>query len=79
MLKPIRRWYNGTPKTTVIENDPNSMVFFGPIFSTEYHWTARLARALVAFYLKHWQWIWTTVIAVSALFVAVLALKRGSA
>lgn len=69
MMKWLSEWYNG--KMVVPES--HGFVIFGPHF--EYHWTARIARALVAFYLRKWEWIWTTLIAVASLWVAVLALK----
>jgi hypothetical protein len=76
MIKRIRAWYDGTHKTIEHNNDPSSGVWFMPTFVTEYHWTARVAHALVDFYLRHWQWLWTTVIAVGGLMVSVyLALR----
>jgi hypothetical protein len=76
MLKRIRAWYEGTHKTIRHDNDPGSDVWFMPSFVTEYHWTARFAHALVEFYLRHWQWLWTTVIAVGGLMLSVyLALR----
>ena len=33
------------------------------------HWTSKFAHTLVDFYLKHWQWLWATMIAVIALIV----------
>lgn len=71
MLERIRAWYNGTAKTIHCDNDPRSGVWIMPSFITEYHWTARVAHAIVEFYLKHWQWLWTTVIAVGGLMVSV--------
>lgn len=70
----IASWYQGTyvppPK-----NAPNSgVVFIGHGFYVQ----PRLARyigAVIRFYFRHWQWLWSTVIAVASLYVAVLALK----
>lgn len=73
MFHKIKNWYEGVwvPR----ENDPNSYVFFiGGNY--ERHWTAEIARTLVSFYLKHWQWCWATVIALVSLYVAVIALKQ---
>jgi hypothetical protein len=79
MIKRVRNWYNGTPVTIQFDNDPNGSILFGPIFRTDYHWTARVAHVLVDFYLRHWKWLWTTFLAIAALIVSMLALRPGSA
>ena len=66
-MKWLREWYYGR----LIEPDNNGIFIFG----FEYHWTARIARAVVAFYRRKWEWIWSTLIALAALWVAVLSLK----
>ena len=75
MLRKVWRWYEGTGKTEEFENDRNSMCILGPRFYTEYHWTARVVRAVVSFYLAHWQWVWSTVLTLAGLWLAVLALR----
>ena len=60
----IQRWYHGEQRITEPDNDPRSAFVIMPSDYVEYHWSARIARALVGFYLKHWQWIWTTFVAV---------------
>lgn len=75
MFSRIKRWYEGEPKVQEIENDPRSSIVFMPLIYTEYHWSAKVARAIVSFYLRHWQWLWSTAIALMGLYVAVLALK----
>jgi hypothetical protein len=67
MLKKIKYWYQGETKLEEFENDPNSFVVIMPRIYTECHWTAKIARLLVHFYLEHWKWIWTVVIALSGL------------
>lgn len=63
----IRKWYEGTFEP--YENDPNSGVFFvGGNYRR--HWTAEAARAVVAFWLAHWQWTIGNIIAVIGLFLA---------
>jgi len=59
------------------DNDPDSSVVILPGFYTEYHWTARIARALVGFYKRNWQFLWTTVIALVAAYIGYLALPHG--
>ena len=79
MFDRVRNWYHGTPKTLEFDNDPGSGVVFMPYFYTEYHWTARVARSLVSFYLRHWQWLWTTILAIAALIISVAALASARA
>ena len=75
MFSRIKRWYDGEPKMHEFENHPNSSAFFMPMPYTEYHWSAKVARAIVGFYFRHWQWVVTTIIAVVAIYVSVLSLK----
>ncbi len=75
MISRIKRWYNGESKMKVFENDRDSSIFFMTSFYTEFHWSAKIARAIVSFYLQHWQWVWSTIIAILGLYIAVLALK----
>jgi hypothetical protein len=75
MFSRIKRWYEGETKLLEFENDPNSSVFIMPSFYTKYHWSAMIARIVIGFYLRHWQWVWSTIIAVLGLYVAVLTLK----
>lgn len=75
MLERFKRWYNGETKIREFDNDPNSSIVILPAVYTDYHWSAKVARSLVAFYLKHWQWLWGTAIALAGLWVAILSLK----
>ncbi|SAK88842.1 hypothetical protein AWB80_06195 [Caballeronia pedi] len=59
------------------ENDPTSRFIFLPGFTIEYHWTARLARALVGFYQRNWQFLWATSIAVITAYIGYLAIPHG--
>lgn len=34
------------------------------------HWTSKSAHAIVNFYLDNWRWIWSTVIAILGLLIA---------
>lgn len=70
--KKVRDWYEG--KMIPHDNPPNSAVFVLGWYY-ERHWTAKVARVLVTFYLAHWQWLIGTTIGVLSLWVAVLALK----
>lgn len=67
--KRIKKWYNGETKSTGFEEGNGYVVF--PIWFTEYHWTAKALRSSVSFYLKHWQWVWGTVLAVIGLFASI--------
>lgn len=75
MFRRIKRWYEGETKLHEFENDPNSSVLIMPLVYVEHHWSAKIARAVVGFYLRHWQWLWSTMIAVVGLYFAALALK----
>lgn len=71
LFAKLRRWYEGEQKIHEFDDDPNSGVFIVPMVYTEHHWSAKAVRAIVAFYLQHWKWIWSTVIGVASI-VAVL-------
>lgn len=63
----IKKWWDGT--TRPYENPPNSsLVFIG--FTTEWHWSARIARWLVAFWKAEWKWIVGTMMAMIGLAIA---------
>lgn len=60
MLKKIKAWYEG--KYIPYENSPDSPIFFFG-GTDKRHWTARIARILVEFYLEHWKWLWSISVA----------------
>jgi len=63
----IRSWYQGTYVEP--QNDPRSMFVF-MTGTYRRHWTARCARVFVEFYLRHWQWVWGTIVALVAACLA---------
>lgn len=68
-LHKLRRWYQGTPIVADLPNHrTGSVVFIGTPFvaGVRYHWSAKLVRAIVAFYLQYWKWIWSIVTSVVA-------------
>lgn len=70
----LRVWYRGT-YVPPPDNDPNSHVVF---IGCSIYVQPRLARfmgAVIAFYFRHWQWVWSTVLGIAGLYVAVLTLK----
>ena len=75
MISRIKSWYSGQEKLVEFENDPRSSIVIMPSVHIEYHWSAKIVRAVATFYMKHWQWVWTTAIAVVAVYVAIRALK----
>lgn len=75
MLRAIKRWYDGRTVIQEFENDPQSSAVIFPMVYTEYHWSAKIARAVVGFYSRNWQWLWGAGIAIASLYVAVIALK----
>ena len=68
-LRAVRSWYDGRP--TPYDNPPGSSVVLLGV-SYQRHWSALVARALVAFWLRHWQWIMGTMIAVAGILVTYL-------
>jgi hypothetical protein len=48
VIELIKSWYKGTPVDV--------SGFINPYFKR--HWTAKLARLIVGFYLRYWQWLW---------------------
>lgn len=63
----VRNWWDG--RFIPYENDPNdSVVIIGG--NQEWHWTARVARRIVAFLGKEWKWVIGTILAVIALVIA---------
>lgn len=75
MIKHIKNWYNGEVKIHEFDNNSDGSLYIMPMIYTEYHWTAKIARNIVSFYLKHWQWVWTTTLGFFTLYAAILALK----
>jgi hypothetical protein len=62
----MQAWYQGNfvPYT----NDPGSaFILMGGYYRRR--WTANLTRALLRFWLEHWKWIVTIMVAVAALIV----------
>ncbi|MCK3776685.1 hypothetical protein MZK49_08060 [Ensifer sesbaniae] len=69
LIKRAADWYEG--KYVSYENDPHSRVFIvGGYY--ERHWTARVARTLVEFWLAHWQWTIGTMLALLGLYVTLI-------
>jgi hypothetical protein len=75
MLNFIGRWYQRKSEIHEFENSPDNSICIWPSFYIDYHWSARGARTLVAFYLQNWQSVWGTTIGLLNLYFAVLALK----
>lgn len=73
MLKRIRRWYQGDVK--ISEPHIDGSVLIWPSRSTEYRPSANVARIVVGFYLRNWQWALGTTTGIVSIYVAVLALK----
>ena len=69
MFNCVKRWYNGKSKVQEFENNLDSSVLFLPYLYTEYHWSAKIVRAIVSFYIRHWKWIWTSIIAILGVYV----------
>lgn len=69
MREFFRKWWDG--EHIPFKNNPNSaFIFVGG--TDKRHWTADLARWLVAFYLREWKWVLGSVAAV----IGAIVLKR---
>ncbi|TXI36782.1 MAG: hypothetical protein E6Q59_08840 [Nitrosomonas sp.] len=70
IYQSICRWYSGY-HVIVDPDEPDTIGGLGVIHKTrkEFHWTAKLARSMVAFYLKYWQWLWGIAIALIIKFL----------
>ncbi len=75
MFSRIKQWYGGESKVKEFDNDPSSLLVILPQVYTEYHWSAKIARAVIGFYRSHWSWLWSTILAVLGVYFAFLALK----
>lgn len=62
----LSKWWHGELK---VWDTPG---VFG--FHTERHWTSTAARNVASFYMRHWQWVWSTLIALVALVVSIKAI-----
>lgn len=58
MMNVIKRWYDGEQTSPL--RKINGRLVVVPT-TTRRHWTARITRKIIKFYLKYWQWIWTSI------------------
>jgi hypothetical protein len=69
--KQIILWYEG--EITVYDDScATNVSVIG--FNVRRHWTALVARVLVELYLRNWQWLIGTAIAVGSLWLSILTL-----
>jgi hypothetical protein len=67
MLHRIKSWYQGEYET--FHNEPGSpVVIFGGHYKR--HWSARIIRLAVEFYLREWKWLFTAALTVAGLAIA---------
>ena len=69
----LKSWYCGVwvPVNEPEERDPRDVVGYLPELTLRIHWTAKLLRILVGFYLSNWRWIWPTFITGVGVFIGV--------
>ena len=67
-------WYRGK-YIQPPENDPDSPIIIVSAGWYEQPLLAKILGAVWSFYCTHWQWLWSTIIAVISLYFAVLSLK----
>lgn len=71
MFKQIKQWWSGEFTPT-----PLKSVLSGEAFENVTRpWPVRVGRAIWRFYMRHWQWLWSTAIAVVTIYVSALAIK----
>lgn len=65
----IKRWYEGNTEIVTIDATAEQPIpYTGPV--THYHCTARWSRIIIGFFLDHWQWCLTTIVASLAAYAA---------
>lgn len=66
-LAALCRWYRGGVKESGVPT-------FGGVktYTTDRHWTAKVAAKWVAFYLRNWRTLWTLLLAAVAAYAAFL-------
>jgi len=72
MKEILKRWWQGT-YVPPAPNDPHSSVVVISPGTYRLHWSSRAAHVICEFWLAHWQYVISTVIAVVGIFIA---LKR---
>jgi hypothetical protein len=70
MFSRIRHWYNGKDEIHLMPNDPGKPVVIAPMLYTKRHWSAKIARTIVTFYLRHWKWLWLFTVSVIGVWAA---------
>ena len=73
MIKIIKNWYNGK-QVRADNGEPETLGGIGvlPEYTTEYHWTTKVARVIVGFYLLHWKWVWGTMFSTFGAYIGFL-------
>lgn len=65
VMSNIKRWWQGTQEAKIVNIRGRRVIVRQ---EKEWHWTAKLVRALVSFYLSHWQWLWVYLVSLVYLF-----------
>lgn len=71
IIKIITGWYRG--KYIPPNTKHNGLFTIHGYY--EQHLLSKILGAIWHFYILHWQWIWSTIIALLGLYLAVLTLK----
>ena len=66
MLQIFNRWYEGRTEIHYFDdlNNKNADSYVFPLVYTKLHWTAHVARQLTDFWMRHWQFLITTIISI---------------
>ncbi|TWA97550.1 hypothetical protein [Bradyrhizobium stylosanthis] len=71
MKAHLKRWWDG--EYAPPQNDPgSSLVFIQGHY--EKHWSSKVAHVVADFWMKHWQWCFSALFAVTGLVIAALKL-----
>lgn len=69
MFQKIKNWYQGESKIFSSSSENGAFIWL----YEQRHWTANIVRYLVNFYSKHWEWLWSTLIAIAGLSIGILS------
>jgi len=60
-MKIIKNWYKGK-RVQLNKDEPDTYGGLNVIheYETDYHWTAKIVRTIVTFYMLQWKWVWAT-------------------
>ena len=61
-MRFLSKWWNGKQPPSSVKIGGRLMIISGS--EAERHWTANIAHAIVNFYVRNWQWLLGSLIAI---------------